>query len=184
MKEIKWTFSYKKNSYQNILQDTLHGDFKFIQNDFHLNLDQNMERYFLGLLIYAMQKIKSPEIAKDTLNKKDWKKHLDSNYDYYDYYNFYSLPFIKLDTFGELELSYAGYYKRIAKVDKELIIKDDNHQIIFPYSQLSKTIDNLLVASEKGFFRTNINNYAKTINHYVSGEFEEMYALINNKINT
>jgi hypothetical protein len=179
--EVRWKFKYKDKFFENVLRDTPHGDFRFEQNNFPIYMSQMGERYFFPVLIYGMQKIKSPQITKRDLNKKDWIKGLDyevsnSNYGAFGYFHH---AFALLGHSGEMRVNEYGFAKRIIKIENELkTFNGDNEEIILPYSQLSKTIDKLLECSKGAFWRTSHEDFSKMIGYYVSGEFEEYYKKI------
>lgn len=183
MKGIRWRFDYNNKHYINTLRDmNSHGDFLFKQNNTSFKMDQIGERYFLPMLIYGMQKIKSPEEAKRNLENKDYiqGEGFEVSYSNEGAYWYYQPIFTIFDEFNEYTLS--GNYERNAIVkitDSELrVIKDEREEIILPYSQLSKTIDKLIIASKNAFFRTDYEDLSKMIDYYVSGEFEKYHKYI------
>lgn len=181
-KEIKWNFNYKGKSFENQLKESFHGDFYFVQNEDSLFMSQCGERYFLSMLIYGMQKIKSPEEAKKDLEKKDWIRGLDFEVSHSNggAYQYFSLIFTILNKFDEFKVREHSVREKIVKIDKELKVFYNNQEtIILPYNQLSLTIDKLLLASEDAWFRTNKEDYSKMIGYYVSGEFEKYHKRIN-----
>lgn len=183
MKGIRWSFDYDNRHYINTLRDmNAHGDFLFKQNENSLRMDQMGERYFLPILIYGMQKIKSPEEAKRDLENKDYiqGEGFEVSHSNGGAYWYYQPIFTIFDEFNEYEIS--GNYERNAIVKttgSELrVIKDEREEIILPYPQLSKTIDKLIIASKNTFFRTGYEDLSKMIDYYTSGEFEKYHKCI------
>lgn len=180
---ITWKFKYKNKEFRNVLRDVNeHGDFLFTQNGNYWHMDQCGERYFLPILIYGMQKIKSPEKTKADLEKKDYIKgagfHIESSNDGARWY--FQPIFLKLDKFNEFKIKNSYEREKIIKIDRELkTFNELKEEIILPYSQLSKTVDKLIIASKNALFRTDHEDLSKMIDYYVSGEFEKDFEKLN-----
>jgi hypothetical protein len=186
IEEIKWNFQYNNKNFENTLRDmNIHGDFLFKQNENCLRMDQIGERYFLPLLIYGMQKIKSPEEAKKDLEKKDYIKGegFDIPYSNGDAYWYFSPVFSILDNSNKFEIKGSYESDLSIRIDKEFkTFRNMKEEIILPYLQLSKAIDKLIIASQSYFFRTNHEDLSKIIDYYVSGEFERYHQHILSQI--
>jgi len=183
---ITWNFQYKGRKFENRLKESWHGDFYFQQNRNSLFMAQCGERYFLPILIYSMQKIKSPEQAKKDLEKKDWIRELDFKIESSNSgpFQYFQPIFTRFNEFKEYPITEHSFRKKIIKIDKELKIFYNNEEIIIlPYNQLSLTIDKLLLASEKALFRTSKEDCSRLIGYYISGEFEKYYKNISEKSN-
>ena len=176
MESVAWDFDYKGKHFENVLKDfNTDGDFSFRQNGNLLAMIDPGERYFLPIIIYGMQKIKSPEETKEELSKKYWTRGLDSEVSFSNYgaYGYYSNVFMRLNKFNEYEISYGHLKGGNVKVDEEFkILHNSGNEIVFPYDQLSVMVDKLIDSSKKGLFRTHHEDVSKMIGHYVSGEFE------------
>ena len=184
---ITWNFKYKGREFENRLKESWHGDFYFQQNGNSLFMGQCGERYFLPILIYGMEKIKSSEQAKKDLEKKEWIKGLDFKIESSNSgpFQYFQLIFTLFNEFKKYSVTEHSSRKKIIKIDKELKIFYNNEEImILPYHQLSLTIDKLLLIPEGTLFRTSKEDYSRLIKYYVSGEFEEYYKKISEKSNT
>ena len=176
LKGIKWNFDYNGKHYVNTLRDMGdHGDFIFEQNENKLRMDQIGERYFLPLLIYGMQKIKSPQEAKNDLENKNYIKGNGFNVSNSNggAYWYFQPIFIILDEDKEFDIKNNYERNLLIKIDDTLkTLRDMKEEIILPYEQLSKTIDKLIICSQEGFFRTPHEDLSMMLDYYVSGEFE------------
>ena len=179
LKELSWNFKYKGKNFENILTENASGDFKFYQNDNSIFLDQMGERYFVPMMIYGIQKMKSPEKAKKDLYKKDYLKNLEGEVSYSDERGkeYYDFLFFKMEKDGQFEIYEHDSREKIIKMGdnyKELnVFYEDEKIITLPYKQLSKAVDKAIEGSKKYFWRTNVDDMSKLINYYVSGGLEK-----------
>jgi hypothetical protein len=175
MKEdFKWKFDYKGEEYFNELKRNASDDFMFVQNKNSLFMGQGGERFFLGLLIYGMQKIKSPEKAKKDLSSKiDHEELKKLEKIDFDPLIFIDSTFLNLDKFREKPIGDYNSNFPFAKINEELnIFKGDKNIIKLPYEQISKSIDYIMIQTGKQGIRS--AEMSKIMDYYVSGEFEKM----------